>query len=95
ISSDAPLLRPTTEFLAQAATQTGDLSSFNHYFFERLLQEMLVGVLVDSSRSAPTRHTVDVFTTALSIIAAQSSDPALRAAGVAREVNLSLRQLER
>lgn len=95
IPAETPLLPPVAAFVSHAVRGDDELSSFNHYYFERLLQEMIVGVIVDSSRVALVARSPETFTLALSLIAAQSSDPDLSASGIAREVSLSLRQLER
>jgi AraC-like DNA-binding protein len=95
IPRTAPLLRPTTAFFREASRMTSDLSSFNHYFFEKLLQEMILALAVDVVGLTPSVRATDHVAAAMAIIAAQRSDPALRASGVARELNLSLRQLER
>lgn len=90
------LLRPIREFVQAALdASTARESGFADYYFERLLQEMILGLLVDAHRSWSAPSSPEVFTFALSVIAAQSTDPDLTAAGVAHEVHLSPRQLQR
>lgn len=72
-----------------------DIGSFGVYYVERLLQEMMLCLTVQSQRSRQLRPIQDVFTAARAIIVAQCTDPELRAESVARDVRLSLRQLQR
>lgn len=92
----SPLAAPTRAFAREALEAKNDVSSFNHYFFARLLEEMFIGIVVDAIRAARRPHAgTDAFTAALGIITAQCTDSELTADGIARDVNLSLRQLER
>ncbi len=95
VSTDMPLLAPASAFMRSAADGDRDLSTFDEYFIERLLHEMLIGVFVGSMGARSLTQALDPFAAAQSVIAAQRSDPSLTAEGVAREVNLSVRQLER
>lgn len=72
-----------------------ETSSLSIYYVERLLQEMTIGVLVDNARSRVMPQSPNTFTVALSVIASQCSDAALRPSRIAEQVGLSLRQLQR
>ncbi|MBK0419471.1 AraC family transcriptional regulator [Leucobacter sp. CSA1] len=98
VSQTSMLLLPVAAFAARALSEAvGSVSGFTSYYVERLLQEMLQGLLVDSYRPEhmPSAQTQSTFPLAMSVIEAQHSDPELTAAAVAEEVNISLRQLER
>lgn len=89
------LFWPFLTFAWTCAT-TGDRhTGLTLYFMERLLQEMIVGVVVASLRPRNERATSDLYSAALSIIAARVGDPDLTAASVALELNASLRTLQR
>ncbi|MEH3088412.1 MAG: helix-turn-helix domain-containing protein [Microbacterium arborescens] len=89
------LLAPAAAFLRSAAAAPPN-SRFTEYFFDRLLQEIALGLVVEAAGMAPDtggRRNPMVF--AMAVIAAQCADPELTAAAVAREVSISQRQLER
>jgi AraC-like DNA-binding protein len=72
-----------------------DASSLSVYYLERLLQEMMIGILVDQARSRVIPQSPAAFTVALSVISSQCSDPDLLPSLIAEQVGLSLRQLQR
>ena len=89
------LLAPAAAFLRATAAAPPN-SRFTEYFFDRLLQEIALGLVVEAAGTAPdsgSRRNPMVF--AMAVIAAQCADPDLTAAAVAREVSISQRQLER
>ncbi|WP_162903770.1 helix-turn-helix domain-containing protein [Leucobacter sp. wl10] len=97
LSAGSALLAPSLAFALRAAqTPEATRSRLGDYYVERLLQEMLQGLLADTSRVERTpRPLKDPFRQAVSVLAAQFTDPDLASAGVAEAVNLSRRQLER
>ena len=96
IPRQTTLLEPTVAFARRAAAgRSDDGSPLALYYAERLLQEMILGVVVDASQSARVPAARDAYSAALSVITARCGDPELTAHMIAREINLSLRQLER
>lgn len=90
------LLAPAVAFAEQAAvTDSHPVSGFGNYYFERLLQEMVLGVAVEGTRAPRVGMTADVYRDAMSTIIAQRSDPHLRPRGIADQLKISLRQLQR
>lgn len=88
------------EPIAQFASKVGgaeaeEIGSFAVYFTERLLQEMVLCLAVEAQRRRQLRPGGDAYRAALAIIAAQCTDPELRAENIARDVMVSLRQLQR
>lgn len=80
----------TMQASAAARTRLGD------YYVERLLQEMLQGLLATSDRSAPlSRAAQDPYRQALTVMSAQFADAGLTIVAIAEAVSLSPRQLER
>jgi len=96
ITKDNALLAPTVDFIGRAGrAQSDEVSGFTAYYFERLLQEMMIGLLVSGSASTPVPQGPGTFLQAVAAITAQRADPGLSPRGVARHLNLSLRQLQR
>ncbi len=95
-SDRVPMTWPVLAFTRSTlGMDSDDASSLSVYYLERLLQEMTIGILVDNARSKVMPHSPNSFTIALSVIASQCSDPALRPSRIAAQVGLSLRQLQR
>ncbi|MGB4136061.1 MAG: helix-turn-helix domain-containing protein [Microbacterium sp.] len=91
-----PASAAITEFLRSIAdSDVSELSGMQHYFLERLLQEMATALALESAGSRIAPRQPHVFAAALAFIAAQCADSALTAESVAAEVNMSLRQLGR
>lgn len=96
IARDSQLLRPTISFAAQLLNDhSGEFSGLSSYYIERLLQEMLLGLLVDAKRIAKAPTGSDPFLLAQAVIQVRLSDPNLNTDEIAAEVRLSRRQLER
>lgn len=96
VSRSAVLLLPVAAFAARVLQEPMERpSSVSRYYVERLLHEMLQGLLVDASRLGALQQTPEPFQCAMAVIAARHADPELSAASIADEANLSLRQLER
>lgn len=94
VPPSSPLLAPAAAFLRSAAAASAS-SRFSEYFFERLLQELMLGLVVETAGLKPEGGRRNPMVFAMAIIAAQCADPDLTATAVAREVNISQRQLER
>lgn len=94
---DCALLEPTTAFAVEALRAGGHSNSrLGSYYIERLLQEMLQGLLADTGRVARApRRTQDPFRRALSVLSTQCSDPTLTTNDLAESMHISRRQLER
>ena len=88
------LLSPAAAFLRSAAAAS-PTTRFTEYFFERLLQELALGLMVEAAGLTPEGDKRNPMVFAMAVIAAQCADPDLSAAAVAREVSISQRQLER
>ncbi|MBK0417623.1 helix-turn-helix domain-containing protein [Leucobacter sp. CSA1] len=96
VPRESMLLPPVAAFAARMLEgSANEVSGFTSYYVERLLQEMLQGLLLGASRAARVPQTQTTFPLAISVIVAQHSDPELTAVAIAEEVNISLRQLER
>jgi AraC-like DNA-binding protein len=96
VASTSALLDPAVAFAERAAaTDPEPVSGFGTYYFERLLQEMVLGVAVEGTRAPRVGAAADVYRDALSTIVAQRSDPRLTPRGIAEQLSISLRQLQR
>lgn len=91
---ESALLAPAIDFMSRALT-TARESSLVMYFLERIIQEMVVGLLIDSSRMTLVPKSPETVTVAVTLIAARCQDPALTASSLAQDLSISLRQLER
>lgn len=84
------------EFLAGAVeSDDGEMSGAQRYFFERMLSEMAMSLIAGSVDAWDAPRQEKTFPAALAVIAARCADPALTAAVVATDVNVSVRQLAR
>ena len=101
LDGSSQLLHPTVAFAAQLlrSDREVDPSNLGTYYIERLLQEMLIGLivdgLIDSRRRSAAPTAPDLYRLALSVIQVRSTDSRLTTDVVAEEVHLSRRQLER
>ncbi|MHC9044175.1 helix-turn-helix domain-containing protein [Microbacterium saperdae] len=96
VASTSALLDPAVAFAeSAAATDSEPVSGFGNYYFERLLQEMVLGVAVEGTRAPRVGLSADVYRDAVSTIVAQRSDPQLAPRGIAEQLSISLRQLQR
>jgi len=96
LPADAPLVAPVFAFAeAAAGIEATDLSGVEHYFLERLLQEMALAISLDQHQTREVPRERPLFERALTILATQCADASLTATSVARDLNVSLRQLER
>jgi len=96
ISRESLLLRPTISFAAQLLNDhSGEFSGLSSYYVERLLQEMLLGLLVDAKRIAVAPTSSDPYLMAQAVIQVRLADASLNTDEIAEEVRISRRQLER
>lgn len=96
IALHSALADPIAQFAAKVSgADAEEIGSFAVYFTERLLQEMVLCLAVEAQRRRQLRPGGDAYRAAQSIIAAQCTDPELRAENIARDVMVSLRQLQR
>jgi AraC-like DNA-binding protein len=96
VARTSSLLEPALVFAHRAAAARPDaISGLGSYYFERLLQEMVMGVAVEGVDPSPPSNGPDLYCRGVAVIDAQLSDPALGARVVATQVRISLRQLQR
>lgn len=95
IDVGSALFWPFLTFTWVCATAERRQTGLTLYYAERLLQEMLAGVVVASLRRTEGRAVAEGYPAALSIIAARVGDPDLTPAAIAAELNTSLRSLQR
>lgn len=96
VAPTSALLDPAVAFAESAAVSDAEpVSGFGNYYFERLLQEMVLGVAVEGTRAPRVGLAADVYRDAMSMIVAQRSDPALTPGVIAEQLRVSLRQLQR
>lgn len=96
VAPTSALLDPAVAFAERAAAADSEpVSEFGNYYFERLLQEMVLGVAVEGTRAPRIGPAADVYRDAMSTIFAQRADPNLTPSGVADQLKISLRQLQR
>lgn len=95
IDTHSALFWPFLTFAWTCATTRDRQTGLSLYFMERLLQEMIVGVVVASLKARHDKPAADLHAAALSVITARVGDPDLTAASVAAELNTSLRTLQR
>ncbi|MDR6866524.1 AraC-like DNA-binding protein [Microbacterium resistens] len=92
------LIRPVNAFVDRALRQPRawqEASGVTGYYFERLLHEMVSGVLVETVLASGAPRPIGRYEAAMSVIMVRHADPGLTPAIVASAANLSLRQLER
>lgn len=88
------LFWPFVAFGWEAALSYERTSGLTAYYLERVLQEMVLGITVASlGRAEPAR--VGLYAAAISVVTARAGDPDLTPMGVASELNVSLRTLQR
>jgi AraC-like DNA-binding protein len=95
IDVGSALFWPFLTFAWVCATAEHRQTGLTLYYTERLLQEMVVGIVVASLRGRQARSVTEDYSAALSIIAARVGDPDLTPAAIAAELNTSLRSLQR
>ncbi|QXQ09655.1 helix-turn-helix domain-containing protein [Paeniglutamicibacter sp. Y32M11] len=90
------LARAARDFVASIIVQKSDLSSISSYFIENLLQEMISGIILENNGNTVNQNSrKSIYDQAMSFIAASANDPELNTANLARELSISVRQLQR
>lgn len=90
------LLGPTCSFFDSLVSTTGPVSSVAAYFMEKLVHEMIGGLfLEDSAMEAGGTKRPTLYHQAMALITASAADQALTPESVARDLNVSLRHLQR
>lgn len=93
---DSTMLSPALGFLREIAVQDQDVPSVAAYFMERLVHEMVGGIMLENRGARFTGSTrKGFFDQAMDYIAATAGDGSLTPATLAGELSLSLRQLQR
>lgn len=95
INVGSALFWPFLTFAWACATAERRHTGLTRYYTERLLQEMLAGIVVASLDGERATAVAQGYPAALSIIAARVGDPDLTPASIAGELNTSLRSLQR
>lgn len=95
LDTGSALFWPFVTFAWACAAPAERPSGLHLYYLERLLQEMLVGVVVSSLSHEVSTVPSQMHAAALSMITARVGDPSLTAASVASELNISIRTLQR
>lgn len=91
------LMQPALRFFDAAADTDEEASALEAYFVEKLVQEMVGALLLsnrgmaDPAQSAPP----SMYDRALRLMTARRADPHLMPEAVARDLNVSLRHLQR
>lgn len=90
------LLEPTRSFLSSLLTGTGKISSVAAYFMEKLIHEMVGGLfLEESSLIADHSNRPTLYHQAMALITALAGEQRLTPGSLARDLNVSLRHLQR
>ncbi|MEE2523990.1 helix-turn-helix domain-containing protein [Pseudarthrobacter sp. J75] len=90
------LLEPTRNFISAVAASTEKISSVAAYFMEKLVHEMIGGLfLEDSTVVAGGSNRPTLYHQAMALITASAGDRALTPESLARDLNVSLRHLQR
>lgn len=95
IDIGSALFWPFLAFAWVCAVAEGRQTGLTLYYTERLLQEMIVGIVVASLRGEHATPVSEGYSAALSIIAARVGDPDLTPSAIAADLNTSLRSLQR
>lgn len=93
---NSTLLSPVLGYLREVAVQDLEVPSVAAYFMEKLVHEMIGGIMLEG-RGARFSATLQrgFFEQAMSYIAATAGDASLTPTSLAAELSLSLRQLQR
>ncbi|MBP2411540.1 AraC-like DNA-binding protein [Arthrobacter stackebrandtii] len=96
LDPESAMLSPVLGFLREVALTDVDTTSVASYFMEKLVHEMVGGIMLENrgARFVATRRK-GIFDQAMDYIAARAGDGALTPELLARELSVSLRQLQR
>lgn len=89
------LRRPAAAFLGSLVVDTGPISSVAAYFVEKLIHEMVGGLLLENHGVGRSGHRQSLYHQAMALISASAGDPGLTPESLARKLNVSLRHLQR
>ncbi len=96
LPASSALLEPTRNFLDAMVASTDPVSSVASYFMEKLVHEMIGGLfLEDSAVDASGSKRPTLYHQAMALITASAADQALTPESLARDLNVSLRHLQR
>jgi AraC-like DNA-binding protein len=96
VPPSSPLLDPVATFIGKAAlVSDASVTGFSKYYFDRLLHEMVLSLVIETMSAHHVARPAETFSLAMAIIAAQYADPAFSVRGLARELRMSTRQVER
>jgi AraC-like DNA-binding protein len=95
LNTRSALFWPFLTFAWVCATAGDRQSGLTLYYVERLLQEMVTGIVVASLQSTSIHAPSQSYAAALTVITARVGDPSLTPRSVAQELNTSLRTLQR
>lgn len=90
------LLEPTRSFINSLVAAPGKISSVAAYFMEKLIHEMVGGLfLEESSMAADHSNRPTLYHQAMALITASAGEQRLTPESLARDLNVSLRHLQR
>lgn len=91
------LREPIQHFLTSVAEGTDEIPSVAAHVMERLVHNMVSGVLIEESRVVLTANTTTpaLFDQAMSLMVVQAGNSSTTPSTLARELNVSLRHLQR
>lgn len=90
------LLEPTRGFLNSMSASRNQISSVAAYFMEKLVHEMIGGLFLEASAAeAGGTKRPTLYHQAMALITASAGDQALTPESLARDLNVSLRHLQR
>ncbi|AIY03630.1 hypothetical protein ART_4031 [Arthrobacter sp. PAMC 25486] len=96
LDPNSTLLSPALGFLREIAVQDVEVPSVAAYFMEKLVHEMVGGIMLENRGARFTSSSrKGFFDQAMDYIAATAGDSSLTPATLADELSLSLRQLQR
>lgn len=96
METNSPLIRAAWSFLASLLTEQSDPTLYSDYLVERLLVEMVFGMLVETAPAPlPGPNDTAMIARARTLMLMNRSDPSFTVQAVSKALHLSLRQLQR
>ncbi|WP_439902904.1 helix-turn-helix domain-containing protein [Microbacterium azadirachtae] len=96
LKTTSPLIRAAWSFLSSLLTEESDPTLYSDYLVERLLAEMVFGVLVETAPAPlPGPNDTTMIARARTLMLMNRSDPSFTVQAVSQALHLSLRQLQR